>query len=146
MKRKGRINMRFVYVMLMILANIPNALAQKAVEARDLYERVICIVPMTGAGTYADPRRPLFTPARFGTEEKEGRGIISFSYQMSDDGNFAVMELVAREKRALAAILADRRTDIKVFERGKANAAAVEAEIRKYIRNFDVSKFGARAQ
>src|SRR5262245_10939603 len=101
---------------------------------------------MIGNGSYADPRRPLFTAAsRPESDRLAGQGILSFSYQLSDDGNFAVVELVARDRKAFAAILADRRTDIKVFERGKAEPAAVEAEIRKYIRNFDVTKFGARA-
>jgi hypothetical protein len=140
--------MRVVTVLVMlsiVMSEIP-ASAQRRVDARDLYERLVCVVPMTGRGTYEDPRRPLFTPATQASEsQREGAGIISFSYQLSDDGNFAVVELVARDRKAFAAILGDRRPDIKVFERGKANAAVVEAEIRKYVKNFDVNKFGARA-
>ncbi len=44
--------------------------AQQRVDARNLYERVICIVPMAGRGTYEDPKRPLFAPAAMGDEEK----------------------------------------------------------------------------
>ncbi len=27
-----------------------------------LYERIICVVPMVGAGTLDDPKRPMFAP------------------------------------------------------------------------------------
>ena len=116
-------------------------------DGRDLYERVIAIVPMTGSGTYADPRRPELTPASFtGADQVTGKGIIGFSYQLSDDGKMAVVEFVARERKALEGVLRSTRPGVQVFERGKGNASAVEAEIRKHIKDFDVTKFGARAQ
>jgi len=120
---------------------------QKRVDGRNLYERVLAIVPMTGSGTYADPRRPEMTPATLaGPDQISGKGIISFSYQVSDDGKTAVVELVARDKSVLEAVSRNARPGVQVFDRGKGNAAAVEAEIRKHIKDFDVAKFGARAQ
>ena len=119
---------------------------QKKVDGRNLYERVLAIVPMAGSGTYADPRRPELTPATLaGPEQVTGKGIIAFSYQVSDDGKMAVVELGARDKAALEAVTRSARPGVQVFERGKGNAAAVEAEIRKHIKDFDVAKFGARA-
>lgn len=131
-----------------IICAAPAALwGQKRLDGRDLYERVIAIVPMTGSGTYSDPRRPELTPATLaGGEQVTGKGLIAFSYQMSDDGKMAVVEMVARERRALEGVLRSNRPGVQVFERGKGNAAAIEAEIRKHIKDFDVTKFGARAQ
>jgi hypothetical protein len=31
--------------------------------ANSSYERILCIVPMVGTGTWADPKRPMFVPA-----------------------------------------------------------------------------------
>ncbi|MBI3683900.1 MAG: hypothetical protein HY235_26290 [Acidobacteria bacterium] len=138
-----RLNM--VSVFALALMGGGSALAQHRASPRDLYERLILIVPMTGTGTYADPRRPQFAPlpaamARPGTLA----GIVSFSYQVSDDGQFAVVELVARDRAVFTAIL--RTPGVVAFERGKVRAEDIELEIRKHIRNFDVSRFGARAQ
>jgi len=36
--------------------------AQHRADPKNLYERLICVVPMIGAGTHEDPRRPLFAP------------------------------------------------------------------------------------
>ena len=37
--------------------------AQGRVAPENLYPRVLCVVPMIGAGTSDDPRRPMFVPA-----------------------------------------------------------------------------------
>lgn len=140
--------MRFLFILLISLKGllVPGLEAQQRVDARNLYERVICIVPMVGRGTYEDPKRPLFAPVAMGDEEKAaGRGIVSFSYQLSDDGKFAVMEMVARDRREFWPVLGGSRPDVKVFERGRSDPAVVEAEIRKYLKDFDLSRFGARA-
>ena len=36
--------------------------AQRRVDPRNTYSRAICVVPMTGSGTPADPRRPQYAP------------------------------------------------------------------------------------
>jgi len=128
--------MRFLFLLLISLVGLPAARleAQQRANARNLYERVICIVPMVGRGTYEDPKRPLFAPAAMGDEEKAaGRGIISFSYQLSDDGKFAVMEMVARDRKEFGPVVGGARPDVKVFERGRSDPAVVEAEVRRYI-------------
>lgn len=79
-------------------------------------------------------------------EAVAGRGILGFAYQVSDDGKVAVVELVARDRRAFGPMLGAQRADVRVFERGKVDGAAVEAEIRKLIADFDLKKFGARAR
>lgn len=114
---------------------------QQRVAPSNLYERVLCVVPMVGRGTAEDPRRPDHVP--WPPDPKAvaaGEGILAFSYQVSDDGQVALVELVARDRRALAPVLNDRRPEVKVFERGKARAAEIEAEFRKHTRDFDLDR------
>ena len=94
---------------------------------------------MVGAGTFEDPRRPLFVPAP-GAEGESS--IVGFSYEMSDDGNSALVELVAVDPAAFTPILEDKRADVKVFEKGKAKKEDVEKEWKKYKPKFDAEKFG----
>jgi hypothetical protein len=112
---------------------------QHKVDLQHMYERVLCVVPMVGAGTYDDPRRPMFAPVR--PDPNERSGILGFSYQVSDDGNFALVEFVARDRAALSEILSAKRSDVKAFEKGKARRPDIEAEFRKYRKDFDLDKF-----
>ena len=41
-----------------IRRQMPPIWSQKRVDTRNTYERLLCVVPMVGAGTYEDPRRP----------------------------------------------------------------------------------------
>jgi hypothetical protein len=122
-----------------------QSFAQQRVDLRNTYERLLMVVPMVGAGTYADPRRPLYAPlppARGVAPSRDG--IIAFSYQISDDGRFALAEFVARDRAGFKQILSDQRADVKLFEKGKAKRADIEAEFRKHKKNFDFDRFGAR--
>ena len=119
-----------------LLASPP--LPQYPVPPQNRHERVICIVPMIGAGTRADPKRPLFAPA---PADIASSGIISFSYQLSDDGKFALVEFVALDRARFANILNDRRPDIKVFVKGESSRADIEREFRKHKPNFDAGDF-----
>jgi len=94
---------------------------------------------MIGKGTPADPRRPQYAPwppNPHGTRT----GIIAFNHQVSDDGKSALVEFIARDRSAFAAILADK--SLKVFEKGKDKKADIELELKKYKKDFDLSKFG----
>jgi hypothetical protein len=119
-------------------------LAQHKVDLRNTYERIYAVVPMIGAGTAEDPRQPMFTPV---PGEKPARdGIIAFTYQLSDDGNTALVEFVARDRAALAPILNDgpSRADVKIFEKGKDTRRNIEAEFRRHKRDFDLEQFALR--
>jgi len=121
---------------------IPPLLAQPRVDARNTHERLICVVPMIGAGTPEDPRRPLYAPLPGKTPR--GSGIIGYAFQASDDGRFALVEFVARDRAALKPILEDRRAEVKVFEKGTHSRTAIETELRKFQKNFDLDRFGVR--
>jgi hypothetical protein len=95
---------------------------------------------MIGAGTAEDPRRPQYAP-RPALQGKDRTDIIEYSYQISDDGRFAIVEFVARDRKAFLAILNDKT--IKTFEKGKDNRADIERELKAFKKDFDLSKFQA---
>ena len=137
---------RISIVALLLICSYSSGLAQAPVSARNLYERVWAVVPMIGAGTHADPKRPLYAPlpaASSNDRALAGRsGIISFSFQLSDDGQFALVEFVARDRKALGPILNENRAGVRVFEKGRASREAITTEFRKYKRDFDIDRFG----
>jgi len=128
--------------------------AQPRVPLQSQRERVIAIVPMTGAGTPDDPRRPLFAPtfklppradlnAKLDPAQLESlaNGIIEYSYELSDDGRFAIAVFAARDLRGLAPLLSSQRADVKVFRKGKHTKEEIETELRKIKRDFDANAF-----
>lgn len=118
-------------------------LAQQRVNLRNTYERLICVVPMVGAGTPADPRRPLYAPLPPSRGVAPSRdGIIGFAYQVSDDGRFAIVEFVAHDRAGLKQILTDKSPDVKVFEKGKARREDIELELRKHKKDLDLDRLG----
>ena len=57
-----RLRLCFLMFILGFLVCASTLLAQQKVDPRNRYERLICIVPMIGSGTYEDPRRPAYVP------------------------------------------------------------------------------------
>jgi hypothetical protein len=118
---------------------------QNATSPKNLYERVICVVPMVGSGTYEDPRRPMFVPTEADWLRTEGQPqIIAYAYELSDDGQYALVEFVARDRKALEAIVGSERSDVKAFRKGKAKRQDVEREFGKHKKNVDWEKFWSR--
>ena len=82
------------------------------------------MVPLTGTGTNADPIRPEYVPAPPVLGTKPARpaatGIIGFHFVISDDKKHAIVEFVARDRSAFNGLMADRRPDVKVFDKGTA--------------------------
>jgi hypothetical protein len=79
-----------------------------------------------GEGRWTDRRAPEIT---------------GFSYVVSDDGRFALVEFVARDKRAFDGLMGSGRADVKVFRRGRARKEEVEQEFRKHKKDFDWERF-----
>jgi hypothetical protein len=130
-----------------LLVAAPEALCQRRVDPHNLYVRVWAVVPMVGTGTKADPKRPLYAPGPAALSAMAQRqGIIAFSAQLSDDKKFALVEIVGRDRAALKGILDDKRTDVKVFEKGRVREQDIVTEFRKFKRDFDPRKFGAGLQ
>lgn len=125
---------------LLALLVLPALLcAQHRVDPRNTYTRVICVVPLVGKGTPADPRRPQYAPWPPAAVPSR-TGIIAWSHQLSDDKKYALVEFVARDRSAFQAILND--SQITVFEKGKDKKDDIEKELKKYKQDFDFTKFG----
>ena len=113
------------------------------VDMRNTHYRVIAVVPIIGAGTPADPRRPAYAPAPLAGKAVSRTGIIAFTWQASDDNKFALCEFVAAEPAALAPILADKSITV-IFEKSKAKKDDVGNALKKYKKDFDLDTFGVR--
>ena len=133
--------LRFAPVLL-LAASISPAFSQQKVPLRNMHERLLLVVPMIGAGTTEDPRRPMFVPAPTPNEPPSPDGIIAFTFQESDDGRYALVEVVARDRATFKAIFdaQSSRGDVKVFQKGRDKKEDIEKEFRKHKKDFDLDK------
>ena len=129
---------------LILGALTPLAFAQHKVDPRNTYERVMCVVPIIGAGTMADPKRPLYAPIPGQMKPGVRTGIIAYHFEESDDHKFALVEFVAADRAALKNILAD--VTVKSFLKGRDKHEDAEAEFKKYKKSFDPMHFFLRVQ
>ncbi len=107
-----------------------------------MYERVLAIVPLVGTGTAADPQRPMYAPVGSAIGPTSRTGILGYTYVLSDDGKFALVEYVARDRSAFGAILAD--TTIQKFIKGVDQRSTIETAFKALKKNFDFDHFGVR--
>lgn len=114
-------------------------MAQRKVDIHNMYERVVCVVPIVGKGTFDDPRRPQFAPLQT-KDAVRSNGIIGFSWVPSDDGQFAIVEFVARERSAFQAIKSAARADVRVFEKGRDARSSIESEFKKHRKSFSLDE------
>lgn len=120
-----------------VLALALEVCAQRRVDPRNTYHRVICVVPLTGTGTAADPKRPQYAPW---PASQDPKGIIAFYFEPTDDGKSAVVEFVAQNGAALLPLLNDK--SILAFEKGVSSQATVEAAIQQVRKDFSLETFG----
>jgi hypothetical protein len=112
----------------------------KRVDPTDTYFRIICVVPLVGTGKRLDPVRPDYVPVHQPGNAYH-TGIISWTQVPSDDGKHAIVEMVAIDRSAFQAILADKRPDVLVFQHGKNTQAQMEAGIQQYKKGFSLATF-----
>ncbi|MFN0104739.1 MAG: hypothetical protein ACKV2U_21955 [Bryobacteraceae bacterium] len=100
-------------------------------------ERILVAVPMVGAGTWADPRRPAML-------REAG---VAFRFELSDDGATAIAEVSPRGPLELKNLESQLKTDAraKVFRPSKDKQTDVQDEIRKVKKDFDIELFGKGA-
>ena len=135
---------QFAWSLTVVLCLVCNALGQRSVDPRNLHKRLLCVVPMIGAGTWTDPKRPMYAPAPAQMNPTSRTGIIGFTHVLSDDGQSALVEFVARDASAFDHILADK--SITSFRKGKDKREDIEAEFRKHKKDFSFDHFGMRLQ
>lgn len=123
-------------------------MGQHQVDPRNRYERVLAIVPWTGSGTIADPKRPLYAPQTGSAVNPQAvdrsSGILAYQCVASDDGTRALCEFVAVHRAALLPIMAD--PSVISFLKGKDGVASVIAAFTKYKKDFDINQFGMAVQ
>lgn len=117
---------------------------QHAVDSTQRYHRLICLVHFTGAGTKEDPRRPEYVPGP--SDKRDRSGIIAWSAVPTDDGQMAIIHVVAVDRHAFDAVFADTRPEIKVFEIGKDSRQAIEAFMQQHKAGFSLDLFRVVAQ
>lgn len=97
------------------------------------------MAPLIGTGQIGDPVRPDYVPAPLAPGVKPNpNGIIGYTVQICDDHKHALVEFVALDRSAFKPLMADTRPDVKVFEKGKAKRADIEAEFKKWKTDFDL--------
>ena len=139
--------MRSLVLLFAGLASVSSAFSQRRVDAGQMYERVYAIVPMTGSGTWNDPKRPMFAPVPNAMTPENRKGIIAFNQVTSDDGNFALVEIVAATKADLATTIApiaaavSQTPGVQLFQRGSSTPAQVQTAFQALKKNFDITKF-----
>jgi hypothetical protein len=138
------------------LAMVTAAVAQQRTEGRAVYERLVAVVPIVGAGSYDDPRRPAYVPehllpgrgpvaavAAFATARAKGeapRAIVGFHYELSDDSQFALVEFEATHTAAFESLRQAARTPFASREVG-ANRNALDGGFD--LKVFDVGRVRA---
>ncbi|HEV8414573.1 MAG TPA: hypothetical protein VGQ49_13340 [Bryobacteraceae bacterium] len=129
---------------------INTLFAQNRVSPEMMYHRVWAVVPLIGAGTPDNPKRPMFTPAPAEQAAKlkngDRSGVIGYSMQVSDDGNFALVEFVGATPADLKPIVNSQAAGVKAFERGTATKEQIEQEFQKYKAGFKLSSLSGRPQ
>jgi hypothetical protein len=122
-------------VFLAVLSISTFALGQDRVDPKNMHERMTAVVPIIGAGTYADPKRPMLAPE----PQEKASAFLSYSWEPSDDGRYAIVEFVALDRKAFAAILSDSRT-LKSFIKGRDKGADIEKELKVFRKDFALGK------
>jgi hypothetical protein len=138
---------RAVMPVVCLLVAVGSAFAQHRVDPASMYARVYAIVPMTGSGTWDDPKRPMFAPVPQQMTPGSRTGIIAYNHVESDDGNFALIEIVAATRPQLALVTAQMNTQLatttgfQLFDRSTTPAATVQAAFQLLKKNFDITLF-----
>lgn len=105
---------------------------------RNTYSRIIAFVPYVGKGTYTDPKRPEYAPGPLTSQSVTN--IIGYSHVASDDGQYAIVEFIARDRSAFQVIFNDKT--VTYFEKGKDQASVIEAALQKYRKDYTLAKYG----
>ena len=132
-----------IRAIVLTLTCVCTLLAQSSVPKEFQNERIMAIVPMVGTGTAKDPIRPMFAPTP--DEGISGKSkVLSFTYELSDDGKIALVEFVAKDRDSLKDILVSKVPGVKVFERNKNTKDDVEREFQKVKPSYTFDKKAAR--
>jgi len=123
---------------------------QPRVDPRNTYERILAVVPVIGTGTPEDPIRPMFIPspremdAAAALTPNRPPQILGYAFVLSDDGKFALTEIVMRDRSGFQAIAAT--AGVKAFIKGASKVDDVVATFRQFKKDFAVSQLGVKVR
>ncbi|MCX6633452.1 MAG: hypothetical protein NTW28_38140 [Candidatus Solibacter sp.] len=121
----------------LLLTVLPGLVqAQGRVVGDGWAERLVVVVPMTGKGTYDDPRRP-----DLGTLEAKDTALTGWRYELSDDGKNAIVLLSGAHLGQARAVTAKASlAHATVYERGRHSKEEIETEMRKFRKDFSLER------
>ena len=131
-------------LLFVILLTVASLVGQRRVEPSQTYYRVYAVAPMVGKGTWADPKRPLVAPVASQLSPADRNGILGFHHQISDDGNFALVEIVAASPSALAAVTAQLRGQapgLQVLDAPGRSRTDIENAFKAKKKDFRLDRF-----
>ena len=112
-----------------VFASDDGADVRHTAAAKDLNYHVYAVVPLTGSGTAADPKRPMFVPAQgfkpvvpvvaAGRVTAVRTGILGYHAQISDDGKYALSGIHRRFEGGLERDPDDKRFESDHFSEGR---------------------------
>ena len=134
--------MRLWSTCIVAFAVFPSALSsQQRVDPHFTHFRAICIFPVNpNSRQTANPFLPDYLPT---PDDPDQKGILAYYQEISDDGKWALAEVVAVDRKSLQSVLNDTRPGVWVIEKGKLPKAAVLVELIKLKKNIDIDNFGA---
>ena len=94
----------------------------RRVDPENTHERMVAIVPVTGAGTRTNPGRAMFTDLP---------GIIGYKVEFSDDRRFALVELVARDRKVFDAIRVSQLAGLRFAQ--KDDVVQKEGVLQQFV-------------
>jgi hypothetical protein len=122
---------------------LPALPAQPPVAPENRYERILCVVPLIGNGTWEDPKRPMYAPLP--SEMGRGKsGILAYYHEPTDDGTLAIVQFVVADHSALQALRTSFGPLVKVLDPKKDKQSDMEATLKALQKNFDIKRFALR--
>ena len=135
----------FCFVTAFVTLFATLAYSQQRVDPRFTYYRAFCILPLIGGVELNEPVRPKHIPLP-GASRAERNGILGFYQEVSDDGKWALVEIVARDRASLAPILNDPTPGVWVAEKGRVPQSEILAAFQKFKKSVDLKHFGVVVQ
>lgn len=115
-------------------------------------QRVIAIVPMIGSGTVDDPRRPLFFPTPTDVakapDPNNPPAVLSYRYELADDGNTAIVEFSGRDRVAIRRAIKSSDPGVRLLDLNSNKPGEVEKQLKLLKQSFNLQHFlnGDQAQ
>jgi hypothetical protein len=115
--------------------------AQQRVDPHFTHFRAICIFPVNPHSKHAaNAFLPDYLPA---PDDPDQKGILAYSQEISDNGKWAIAEIVVVDRKSLQEVLEDVRPGVWVVEKGRLSKDEIHGKLKQFKKNFDIENFGA---